>query len=372
SRDPYWSTLGYETWQGITDVTELPESLMLNMLDLNRQKWESANWLPLLQVIIAKYSLDLGNLTAENLNSAGYDLYEKKDYAAAMQLFIEAMKIDPTYVFAHYNFACAGSLYLQYWSNKDKGIYAQQEGQYNQEIIDTVTDEVFQNLSISFFLASRYLEKSKTDPDLEYIRQLKRYSNMRQNISEPNFWTIYGYFKSTVSNIEEYPESGQLSITLDGGFYSSFTIFDLISNHKGGINQWEFDYHNYINKQNVSLNEVDYGSLMQWGYRINYEYININNDESRQPYIIAYKNKLKIEGLIHNDKHWNISSTHTVYSYEVGYPQKNQTHVLDFEFNNKWEISSQQLFFNSIREYYQQNVYIRKKSIEKSLKKMRY
>ncbi|WP_028973502.1 hypothetical protein [Spirochaeta cellobiosiphila] len=366
SRDPYWSTLGYETWQGITDVTELPESLMLDMLNVRRMSWQAISYLTL-EEIISKYNLDLGELDAKTLNSAGYDLYVKGDYESAMQLFVEAMNIDPTYVYAHYNFACAGSLYLQYWANQDSGLYAQQEGYYNEEFLAIVLDEVFQNLSLSYFLASRYLEKSETDSDLEYIRGLKRYSNLRQNLSEPNFWILYGYHQSKVSDIEEFPESGQLSITLDGGFYSAFTFYYLMKDNSRS-NQWDMDTHNLIDKNQVSLIQLDHVDIEKYGYRISYEVGNIE-DNGRQPYIIAYDNKLSIEGILNRDKYWNIEGTRTLYNYKLNYPEKRSDGTLRFALYEDWKFSYKESYYDSIRESYERYFNKYKRYVDEKLGK---
>ncbi|WP_028973504.1 tetratricopeptide repeat protein [Spirochaeta cellobiosiphila] len=367
SRDPYWSTLGYETWQGITDVTELPESVMLDMLNVRRMMFQSLSY-PTKEEIITKYQLQLGKLTAENLNSVGYDLYTQGDYLSAMQLFVEAMRIDPTYVYAHYNFACAGSLYLQYWSKKDSGQYVTQEGYYDEDFLSLVQDEIFQNISISVFLASRYLEKSKTDSDLEYIRSLKRYSNLRQNSSTPEFWNLYGYHKSIVSNIDEFPESGELSVTLDGGFYSALTISDLINNSNSLNNQWEYDFHKFINFDKVHLIKVDYDERPQFGYRINYDKNNDHDAISRQPYIIAYNNYFKIEGLLLNDDNWKVENRETLYSYDAEYPQNIVDDTLKFQFCENWEISNNIEYFNSISTYYDMYHKMNSNLIDKKLR----
>ncbi|WP_028973495.1 tetratricopeptide repeat protein [Spirochaeta cellobiosiphila] len=366
SRDPYWSTLGYETWQGITDVTELPESLMLDMLNVNRMLWQSESYLTL-EEIISKYNLDLGELDAENLNSAGYDLYVKGDYESAMQMFIEAMNIDPTYVYAHYNFACAGSLYLQYWANQDSGLYAQQEGYYNEEFLTTVQDEVFQNLSISYFLASRYLEKSKTDSDLEYIRSLKLYSNLRQNLSETKFWGLYGYHQSEVSDIEEFPESGQLSITLDGGFYSGYSYSDLWDDHKGRINQWEFDTHKLISNDQVSLTKLENNDIKRLGYRVDYDTGN-SKDIGRQPYIITYEDMFSIEGLLYRDEIWKIEGTKTLYRYNIDYPKKTSIGTLRFTSYHDFNVSNKSNYYDSIRDSYELHRKLFKSYIDEKLK----
>ncbi|WP_037571533.1 hypothetical protein, partial [Spirochaeta cellobiosiphila] len=352
SRDPYWSTLGYETWQGITDVTELPESLMLDMLNVRRMFYQRSRY-PTLEEIISTHKPDLGELTAENLNSFGYDLYEAGNFKESMQLFVEAMLLDPTYVYAHYNFACVGSLYLEYWSHQDSGAYAQQEGFYDEAYLAMVQDEVFQNLSISFFLASRYLDKSKTDPDLEYIRSLKRYNNLRQNLSEPKFWILYGYHHAdNLERADEIPSLGELSVTLDGGFYSASGIDDIIVRGRSSKNMWEYGIHKLINRDQVSLIKVDFRDLPALGYRINYDYINDPTGELRQPYVIANQENFTIKGLLYFDDHWEINSTTTVYSYDLEYPQKQSDGTLNFPLYEDWKPSNKTQYFNTVKKMY--------------------
>ncbi|WP_037571527.1 tetratricopeptide repeat protein, partial [Spirochaeta cellobiosiphila] len=371
SRDPYWSTLGYETWQGITDVTELPESLMLDMLNVKRMTWQANGYLTLEEVII-KYHLNLGELNAENLNSAGYDLYEKGDYESAMVLFTEAIKLDPTYVYAHYNFACAGSLYLQYWNNQDSGLYAQQEGFYNYSYLNNVQDAVFQNLSLSFFLASRYLEKSKTDPDLEYIRSLKRYSNLRQNLSEPKFWLLYGFYSVEANTYWEFqPELNELSITLDGGFYSARGFEDLLIDFKGDTtNLWEYHLHQFIDKNQVNFIKQTEDTLPKLGYRFIWSHTSTYGEKGSQPYLVAQNNQIDITGLIIVDEYWNYDGIRSVYTYSIDYPKLDTNGNRIYSSYLDWSPSNKQHFFMTISDFYNDDYEYKKELIKEKFEEM--
>ncbi|WP_028972884.1 tetratricopeptide repeat protein [Spirochaeta cellobiosiphila] len=371
SRDPYWSTLGYETWQGITDVTELPESLMLDMLNLNWMTWQANGYLTLEEVVI-KYHLNLGELNAENLNSAGYNLYEKGDYESAMVLFTEAIELDPTYVYAHYNFACAGSLYLQYWNNQDSGLYAQQEGYYNENFLNNVQDAVFQNLSLSFFLASRYLEKSKTDTDLEYIRSLKRYSNLRQNLSEPKFWFLYGFYKVEPNSYWEYqPELNELSITLDGGFYSARGFKNLFRDIKGNTtNLWEYHLHQFIDKNQVNFIQLTTDTLPQLSYRLIWNMYEAYGEKGSQPYLMAQNNKIEIIGVMIVDDYWDYDGIDQLYSYHIEYPKLDTNGNRVYSSYIDWIPSNKQHFFMTISEYYNRKSEYYKKLIKEKFEKM--
>ncbi|WP_028973497.1 tetratricopeptide repeat protein [Spirochaeta cellobiosiphila] len=371
SRDPYWSTLGYETWQGITDVTELPESLMLDMLNVRRMFWQATGYLTLEEVVI-KYHLNLGELNAENLNSAGYDLYEKGDYESAMVLFTEAITIDPTYVYAHYNFACAGSLYLEHWTNQDSSLYAQQEGYYNEKFLNNVQDSVFQNLSLSFFLASRYLEKSKTDPDLEYIRSLKRYSNLRQNLSEPKFWLLYGFYSVESNSYWEYqPKLNELSITLDSGFYSARGFEDLLSDFKGDTtNLWEYHLHQFIDKNRVKFIQQTVDTLSQLGYRFIWGQASAYGQKGSQPYLIAQNNQIEITGVMIVDEYWDYDGIDQLYSYHLEYPKLDTNGDKVYSSYLDWSPSNKQKFFMTISENFNMYSKYNKESINEKFEEM--
>ncbi|WP_028975356.1 hypothetical protein, partial [Spirochaeta cellobiosiphila] len=255
-------------------------------------------------------------------------------------------------------------------ANQDSGLYAQQEGYYNEEFLAIVLDEVFQNLSLSYFLASRYLEKSKTDTDLDYIRSLKRYSNLRQNLSEPKFWTLYGYHHAdNLERADELPGLAELSLTLDGGFYSAIGIVNIARGSSSINNGWEFGIHELISRNQVSLTKVDFSDLPALGYRINYDYINDPTSELRQPYVIADQDNFTIKGSLYFDDHWKINSTPTVYSYDLEYPLKQSDGTLKFPLYEDWKTTNKTQFFNTIKKIYDSNYKRKKRLINEKLNK---
>jgi tetratricopeptide (TPR) repeat protein len=66
--------------------------------------------LELLEASVTRYGLTVDMKNSQSLNSAGYALYERKDYAGAIQFFREAAYVDISNVYTHYNLACSLSL----------------------------------------------------------------------------------------------------------------------------------------------------------------------------------------------------------------------------------------------------------------------
>jgi tetratricopeptide (TPR) repeat protein len=89
---------------------------------------------------------DLAGLSAVDLNTKGYNLYEEKKYEESLAYFKASFEKAPEYVFPHYNYACVLSLLHR---NKD---------------------EIREHLLISMSLERRYRDKYFTDPDLVWFR----------------------------------------------------------------------------------------------------------------------------------------------------------------------------------------------------------
>ena len=97
---------------------------------------------------------DLSAMNADELNKAGYRLYEQKQYRAALPYFKAALEKTPEYVYPHYNYACVVSLVLQDGGN----------GPYS-------SSDILEHLLITFHLNPSYLSRWRTDPDLMWYRE---------------------------------------------------------------------------------------------------------------------------------------------------------------------------------------------------------
>ncbi len=102
---------------------------------------------------------------AKKLNTRGYHLYKKKDYAEAVRLFYRATETDSNYALAQYNLACTIMLALDNCEIEGDETYT--------EIVDS--DTAFKALKKAIKLDPKRLERSQTDPDLAEIRQSYRF-----------------------------------------------------------------------------------------------------------------------------------------------------------------------------------------------------
>jgi hypothetical protein len=93
-------------------------------------------------------------LSAVELNTRGYELYEQKKYAEALDYFHASFEKDQNYVYPHYNFACVLSLLC--------GQDEEKWGDYEYEIT--------LHLLISMRLSKKYQAKYFNDSDLQWYR----------------------------------------------------------------------------------------------------------------------------------------------------------------------------------------------------------
>ena len=109
--------------------------------------WGIAVWVTSMAIGLAIVSAD-PPAKAQEANTRGMQLYAKKDYAHAADEFRAAIKLDDTYVLAHYNLASMAALL------GDK---------------PTVLDQLKWLRASKDPLAAKVLVKAKTDPDLKSV-----------------------------------------------------------------------------------------------------------------------------------------------------------------------------------------------------------
>ncbi|MBN1798738.1 MAG: hypothetical protein JW822_09175 [Spirochaetales bacterium] len=95
------------------------------------------------------------SLSAVELNTLGYQLYEQKKYVESLDYFRASFEKDPDYVYPHYNYACVLSL-----------LCAQDEKKWSDYEWD-----ITKHLLISMRLRANYRTKYFTDPDLKWYRE---------------------------------------------------------------------------------------------------------------------------------------------------------------------------------------------------------
>jgi hypothetical protein len=170
--------------------------------------------LPLLEANIGEYGLTVDMKNSQSLNSAGYGLYEKKDYAGAARFFREAAYVDISNVYAHYNLACSLSLlrdsiwadpsaemdyfnaYYNYdFFSQDKyNLYPSPISLYNIPGDELCRDEIYDHLTLAFLQNRTYIETSLIDKDLRGIHNHLRFSRLLQNIQTGGGERIYGVY----------------------------------------------------------------------------------------------------------------------------------------------------------------------------------
>jgi tetratricopeptide (TPR) repeat protein len=95
------------------------------------------------------------SLSAVELNTRGYQLYEQKRYAESLDYFRAAFEKDPDYAYPHYNYACVLSLLAE----QDEKKWGENEW------------EITEHLLVSMRLREKYVSKYFTDSDLKWYRK---------------------------------------------------------------------------------------------------------------------------------------------------------------------------------------------------------
>ena len=111
-----------------------------------------------------------GELSSMKINAAGFDLYEQKKYKDAVMVFKQAAEMDEKNAVPWYNLAC--TLSLLYGSG---------------EVVDL--SELFTSLKNAVDNNPEYLNKSKTDTDLDAVRNMPDFKAIiidQQNNNEKN------------------------------------------------------------------------------------------------------------------------------------------------------------------------------------------
>ncbi len=157
-----------------TATTE--ETNSVTVFDYNQIRDEQ---LVLLNDYINTNAISVNTTNSDALNSAGFDVYEKKDYVNAIRFFREAAYLNSDYTFPHYNLACCLSLLLAQSNGNNEAIarynlYPSNAASQEQ----MMEDELYDNLGITFHLSKEHIEKSQSDSDLAFIRSQERFQEL--------------------------------------------------------------------------------------------------------------------------------------------------------------------------------------------------
>jgi hypothetical protein len=178
--------------------------------------------LALLEASIAQYGLSVDMKDSQSLNSAGYGLYERKDYANAIRFFREAAYVDPSNVYPHYNLACSLSLIrdsiwadpeaeMDYHHDRNQDYYAikyhlyePDDNYYEQIDNDQICrNEIFEHLTLACLLERQYLTKAPTDRDLAGVHNTLRFKRLMENIQTGKGVEVYGIWYSPQGLMKE-------------------------------------------------------------------------------------------------------------------------------------------------------------------------
>jgi hypothetical protein len=206
--------------------------------------------LPLLEESVKKHGLNVDIANSQSLNSAGYGLYEKKDYAEAVRFFREAAYVYPANVYAHYNLACTLSLLrdsiwadpaaqMSYFHDSNRDYYATKyrlyepdDNYFNQADNDELCrNEIFEHLTLACLLDRQYLEKAPIDRDLAGLHNTLRFKRLMENISTGQGKIIYGVWYSLQGLMKES------YFMLDG------SMSHILPNDRPGMQFADFEYY---------------------------------------------------------------------------------------------------------------------------------
>lgn len=93
--------------------------------------------------------------SSRDLNTKGYELYQKGNYVEALKYFESAFEEDENYIHAHYNYACTLGVLMKL--------------DYPEWYV--YREDVHKHLKIAVEINPDYIEKIKSDSDLEIIRK---------------------------------------------------------------------------------------------------------------------------------------------------------------------------------------------------------
>jgi hypothetical protein len=176
----------------------------------------------LLEESVTQYGLKVDMANSQSLNSAGYGLYEKKDYAGAVRFFREAAYADPSNVYPHYNLACTLSLIRDsIWADPDANmdyhhdynedyyatkysLYEPDDNYFGQADNDEICrNEIFEHLTLACLLDQKYPGKASDDQDLAGIQSTLRFTRLMENIQTGKGKQLYGIWYNTQGLMKE-------------------------------------------------------------------------------------------------------------------------------------------------------------------------
>lgn len=159
---------------------------------------------------------------AKDLNTLGFDQYQVGAYEEALALFEQSIAKDDGYFYAHYNYACTLGVLMQ----KDYPMWYDRRG------------EVYDHLEKVLVLNPDYVEKFKTDRDLDLLRQdYEYYQLIGYSIDQPEDIGVF------LENVHWYIQGPGVFTVLGG--------LDIQDNNRFRLHHLDFtkmDSENFINQ----------------------------------------------------------------------------------------------------------------------------
>jgi hypothetical protein len=163
--------------------------------------------------MVQKYNYENVDINSViSLNAFGYYRYEKKEYSDAIIIFKNAIIVDKTYPYAHYNLACV--LALQ-----------------NENGLSIDNDELLYHVKYSIFLDNKYIQKIKEDQDLKSIWN-ENYFQYFLELLEDGIITVEDDEIFLTCNGENRYITKIAGYDIHIGPYESFPVFQLSTDKK--------------------------------------------------------------------------------------------------------------------------------------------
>lgn len=183
------------------------------------------------------------SLSAKELNTRGFRAYKNDCYADALKFFLEAVQKDPTYAQAHFNAACAATLLLDECGN----IKEDPTG----KLFKGEKPDIFGHLGSAIHLDKKFIQKVRTDLDLEKLRD------------QFDYFKVLGYVVSNDSNFKEMLRATTWRSIPGPGAQGTFGVLKFSS-------ETEFQF-TWREIQNGPVNNFE-GNYRVHGGKINFEF----------------------------------------------------------------------------------------------------
>jgi hypothetical protein len=253
--------------------------------------------LALLEESIGQYAFSVDLKNSRSLNSAGYGLYERQDYANAVRFFREAAYIDPSYVYPHYNLACTLSIIRDsIWADPEAGmdyhhdfngdyyavkysLYEPDDNYFDQADNDEICrNEIFDHLALACLLDKQYPEKAPADRDLAGVHNTLRFRRLMENLRTGNGAGIYGIWYDPENVMKEtfFMRDGSIMHILPNdrpsyespvAYHNNYRTYHIYQDFIQGRTKKEYRFDDLITGYEGFISDSGGSRTAQWDYK---------------------------------------------------------------------------------------------------------